>query len=103
MISRTYTAVNFISAAFLIGLVLMIKPELLRRFFPGYLVILIPFGLVNGVLTGSFIEEQIVWYNDQENLGIRLGTIPIEDVILWNDPDFAELFPDGNLSRSPYR
>ena len=79
-IRRTYTAVNFLASALLIGLVLLRKPEILRRFFVVYPVILIPFGIVNGILTGSFIEEQIVWYNDLENLGIRLGTIPFEDI-----------------------
>ncbi len=79
-IRKSYTAVNFIVSALLIGLVLVKKPEILRRFFLSYLVIMIPFGIVNGILTGSFIEEQVVWYNDHENLGIRLGTIPIEDI-----------------------
>jgi lycopene cyclase domain-containing protein len=79
-IRKTYTVVNFMASAILIGLVLLRKPEILRRFFLVYPVILIPFGLVNGILTGSFIDEQIVWYNDLENLGIRLGTIPIEDI-----------------------
>lgn len=79
-IQRAYTAVNFIASALLIGIVVIKYPDLLRRFFVVYPVILIPFGMVNGILTGSFIDEQIVWYNDLENLGIRLGTIPIEDV-----------------------
>jgi lycopene cyclase domain-containing protein len=80
-IKKAYTAVNFIVSALVIGLVWVRKPEILRGFFVSYLVILIPFGVVNGILTGSFIDEQVVWYNDQENLGIRLGTIPLEDFL----------------------
>jgi lycopene cyclase domain-containing protein len=51
----------------------------LSRFFVSFLLITIPFLIVNGVLTGSFIEGEVVWYNPGENLGIRIFTIPVED------------------------
>lgn len=56
------------------------KTAHIGRIYRSYLVILIPFLLVNGILTGSFIDEPVVWYNDAENLSARLFTIPAEDV-----------------------
>lgn len=77
---RKYTVVNF-SLLFIL-LVFSIKRnlEFLRVFYITFIFILVPFFLVNGVLTGSLIEEQVVWYNNSENMGIRLGTIPVEDI-----------------------
>lgn len=37
------------------------------------------FFISNGILTGSFLESPIVWYDDTQNFFIRIGTIPIED------------------------
>ncbi|HLW32739.1 MAG TPA: lycopene cyclase domain-containing protein [Aequorivita sp.] len=79
--NRWYTAVNFSFAIILLALVFNYKREALNTFFPVFLILLIPFFIVNGYLTGSWIHEQVVWYNDAENLGIRIGTVPIEDSI----------------------
>ena len=78
---KWYTFINFSYALILLGLVYNYQRETFRRFLPTFLVILIPFFLVNGILTGSGIAEQVVWYDDSENLGVRLFTIPIEDTI----------------------
>ena len=76
-----YTLVNFCFGLFILALVQSKRSQLLPSFFATYMVILIPFFIVNGILTGTGIEEQVVWYNNAENLGIRLKTIPVEDLI----------------------
>jgi lycopene cyclase domain-containing protein len=77
---RWYTAVTFFALAlYLVVVHFRVKPAYLGRFYFAYFFILIPFFIVNGILTGSFIDEQVVWYNDAENMGIRMGTIPFED------------------------
>jgi lycopene cyclase domain-containing protein len=78
---KWYTLVNFSLAIPLTWLVYKYNPQLLQHFLLSFLVMLIPFFIVNGVLTGSWIDNQVVWYNDAENLGIRMGTIPVEDSI----------------------
>jgi len=78
---KWYTLVNFSLAIPLTWIVLNQNLKLLQHFFLTFLVMLIPFFIVNGVLTGSWIENQVVWYNNAENLGLRMGTIPAEDSI----------------------
>lgn len=79
---KLYTCVNFIFAACTLSLHFFIfKNTHFGRFFLAFLVTMIPFLLINGVLTGSWIEEPIVYYNNDENLAVRIGTIPIEDIV----------------------
>jgi lycopene cyclase domain-containing protein len=59
---------------------LIFRISYIGRIYRAYLIILLPFLLVNGILTGTFIDEPVVWYNDEENLSVRLFTIPVEDV-----------------------
>lgn len=74
---RIYTAVNFGIAAFLIGLQFILKTHktYLFYFYVAYAFSVIPFLLVNGVLTAF----PVVGYNDAENLALRIYTIPVED------------------------
>jgi lycopene cyclase domain-containing protein len=78
-LDKWYTSVTFLSTAAWLGLIIWRKPDWLGRFYLGYMVSLVPFLMVNGVLTGSFLDEPVVWYNDAENLGLRIATIPVED------------------------
>lgn len=79
--SRKYTSSVFISLSFILLLLkYFYKPDWLSKLFVIYLFLLIPFFIVNGILTGTGLEQPVVWYNDNENLGVRLLTIPIEDI-----------------------
>lgn len=77
---KAYTFYNFCLLLLLLIYSLVKNDKSIRVFYLTFFIILIPFFLVNGILTGSYIEEQIVWYNNSENLGVRLFTIPIEDI-----------------------
>jgi|SRR5690554_67985 len=46
-----------------------------------FTVLMLGFFPVNGVLTGTGLESPIVNYNPNNFLGIRMGTIPIEDAV----------------------
>lgn len=77
---RAYTFLTFLLTGCVGGyLALVERPSWLPRAVVSYAVILPFFFISNGLLTGSWIEEQVVWYNNDENLSIRLGTIPVED------------------------
>lgn len=78
---KAYTSLNLITALIVLLLVMKFNFRLLQSFFITFLFMLIPFIIVNGLLTGTSLENEIVWYNDTQNLGIRFFTIPIEDFV----------------------
>lgn len=95
---RLYTIITF-------GLLLVLMPLLqyvfkvrwLNRFYLTYLVALVPFYIVNGILTSI----PIVMYNNSENMGKRIGTIPVEDhfyliILLLMNIGFFEYFKAKN-------
>lgn len=98
--NRLYTLINFGMLLFmLLLLVYFLKVNWLNRFFLAYLVSLIPFYIVNGILTSI----PIVSYNNAENLGLRVGTIPVEDhfylmSLLLMNIAFFEYFRKRNAS-----
>ncbi len=81
-----YTLLSFGLGGLSIIVLFFMKAINWNRFWLLYLIHLIPFLVVNGFLT----FYPVVWYNNAENLGIRIGTIPIEDTsysliaLSWN-------------------
>ena len=78
-VNQTYTL--YISSLLVLSLLLSLtdQSEVISNLYLTFIAILIPFIVVNAILTGSFIGQEVVWYNNNENLGIRFLTIPIED------------------------
>ena len=80
-INQIYTSVTmFTTAIVCLSLKVLVKVEWFGKAIFVYVILLIPFIIVNGILTGSWIEAPIVSYNPSENMGIRLLTIPVEDI-----------------------
>jgi lycopene cyclase domain-containing protein len=80
-LEKLYTGTTMLALAFFLAWsVLKLRPRYMGRFYFAYALILVPFFIVNGILTGSFIEGTVVWYNNEHNLSMRVGTIPVEDI-----------------------
>ena len=78
-VDLTYTFVSFLLASILLFIIVYRKRIAfhLSNFFKGYLVSLIPFFIVNGILT----KLPVVLYNNEENLSLRIYSIPVEDSV----------------------
>lgn len=91
-IKYDYTASSLILMAVFLFWTAYSKWKHLPTFLFTYLIILFPFLVSNGILTGSFIDEPIVKYNNNENLGIRVLTIPIEDLFYSGILQISNIF-----------
>jgi len=79
--NKLYTASTFISLSILLVVLKFFAGiNWLGKLFSTYPFLLIPFFIVNGILTGSGLQQPVVWYNDTQIIGIRLFTIPVEDI-----------------------
>lgn len=77
-----YTSTTFLLAGFFILFhFLFLDGSYRSRFYLAFLVSLLPFLLVNGVLTGGYTEQPIVIYNPEEYLGIRITSVPLDDAV----------------------
>lgn len=81
-INKLYTGITFLATGLLLALIMLkLRVRFMGRFYFAFAILIIPFLIVNGALTGAFTEKPVVWYNDSENLGLRIATIPVEDLV----------------------
>jgi lycopene cyclase domain-containing protein len=103
--NHIYTSTaTILGALFLLYHWLFVKPGYRGRFYLTYLITCIPFLLVNGVLTGGFSEGPVVMYNPEENFGLRVGTVPVDDfaysfLMLFANITLFEAFGKSNVPK----
>ena len=79
-ITEIYTSATFITLSIILFLIqIKFQPIWMPRLYSSLLILIFPFLIVNGILTGTGIENEVVWYNESEIMGFRIFTIPIED------------------------
>ena len=78
---RLYTMITCFALAFLLAFArFVLNVDWFAQFYLSYTILLLPFFVVNGMLTGSWLPGPVVLYNSQEILGLRILTIPVEDI-----------------------
>ncbi|MDG1476256.1 MAG: lycopene cyclase domain-containing protein [Vicingaceae bacterium] len=97
-LSEIYTFATFISLSIILFFIqIKYNPIWLARLYTSLIVLIIPFLIVNGILTGTGLENPIVWYNENEIMGFRILTVPLEDffygfLLILLNVFFLELF-----------
>lgn len=78
-LQQTYTA--YASLLMIVALVIGLfeRHQVMQHLYISFLIMLIPFFVVDGILTGTFLNSPVVWYNSKEILNLRLLSIPVED------------------------
>lgn len=76
----TYTFIAFLVLPAILLLSYYFAREVVQYYLAIYPILLIPFFIINGILTGTGIEQAVFDYNPQVILGIRVFSIPIEDM-----------------------
>ncbi|WP_299256926.1 lycopene cyclase domain-containing protein [uncultured Aquimarina sp.] len=76
----TYTFVNFLVLPAILLLSYYFSREVVQYYLAIYPILLIPFFIINGILTGTGIEQAVFDYNPQVILGIHIFSIPLEDM-----------------------
>lgn len=80
-LDRWYTLVACgMSFMFVVGFYFKARVSWFPKFALAFVIGLIPFLIINGALTGMFTKEPVVWYNEAHFSGIRIVTIPLEDL-----------------------
>lgn len=91
--NHAYTSITSVVCATLIGLhVWKWKSNYMGWFYLSWSILLIPFFISNGILTGlhfwsypfintspELVTDYIVGYNNQHNLGLRIWSVPADD------------------------
>ena len=75
-----YTFVSLIILALILLASLFFVREVLKYYYAIFPVLVIPLLIVNGILTGTGIDQEVFSYRPMAITGIRLLTIPIEDL-----------------------
>ena len=78
--SKPYTVSAFLLLMVLLLIANYFKVSWMPKFYLIYGVLLIPFLVVNGLLTGTGLASPVVWYSPKGIIGLRLLTIPFEDI-----------------------
>ena len=74
-------------------------PKWYPHFMTSFIITIIPFLIVNGILTGAVTANPVVWYNEAHIIGLRIFSIPIEDLFYNFSMLFTTVLIHENLKK----